>query len=191
MKSVSFLFFIISFYNQTTFAAQSLTCNVEKFRIPNIDISTEINQGVKKASALFMLHDSFWALSFYELDKSDNFHLLKGIEDLEKAQDIYKQFFENYSYRLKDKFIFSNRLAETNTIILSNISGLEFILNANFKELHSDINKNEEIFILRLATKANKIYFAELHINHVKQMEVTIKKAKEVMNSFSNTCMIN
>jgi hypothetical protein len=125
------------------------------------------------------------------LDKSDNFHLLKGIEDLEKAQDIYKKFFDNYSYRLKDQFIFSNRLAETNTIILSNISGLEFVLKANFKELHSDINKNEEIFILRVATNENKIYFAELHINHVKQMEVTIKKAKEIMNSFSNTCLIN
>ena len=127
----------------------------------------------------------FWALSIYELDKSDNLHLLKGIEELEKPQDIYKQFFDNYSYRLKDEFIFSNRLAETNPIILSNISGLEFVLKANFKELHSDINKNEEIFILRVATKENKIYFAEFHINHVKQMEVTIKKAKEIMNSFS------
>jgi hypothetical protein len=191
MKSVSFLFFFILINIQSTFAVESLTCNVEKFKISNVDISTEINQGIKKASANFMLHDSYWNFSIYELDKSDNFHLLKGIEDLEKAQDIYKKFFDNYSYRLKDQFIFSNRLAETNTIILSNISGLEFVLKANFKELHSDINKNEEIFILRVATNENKIYFAELHINHVKQMEVTIKKAKEIMNSFSNTCLIN
>lgn len=191
MKNVNFLLFLLLFYTQTSLSAQSLTCNIEKIKIPNVDISTEIDQGVKKASALFMLHDSFWALSIYELDKSDNLHLLKGIEELEKAQDIYKQFFENYSYRLKEEFIFSNRLAETNTINLSNISGLEFVLKANFKELHSDINKNEEIFILRIATKQNKIYFADFHINHVKQMEVTIEKAKELMNSFLNNCLIN
>jgi hypothetical protein len=180
------------FFNiQTSVAAQSLTCNIKKFKIPNVDISTEINKGVKKASALFMLHDSFWALSIYELDKSDNLHLLKGIEDLDKSQDIYKQFFDNYSYRLKDKFFYSNRLAEATPIILSNIHGLEFVLKANFKELHSDINKNEDIFILQVTTKANKIYFAELHVNHVKQMESTIKKAIRVINDFSNTCVIN
>lgn len=191
MKNVNFLFFFILFNIQTTFAAQSLTCNVEKFKIPNVNISTEINQGLKKASANFMLHDSYWSLSIYALEKSENIHLLKDIEDLEKDQNIYIQLFENYSYRLKDEFFYSNRLAETNTIILSNISGLEFVLKANFNELHSDINKNEEIFILRVATKANKIYLAELHVNHVREMEVTIKKAKNVMNSFSNTCLIN
>jgi len=191
MKNVKFLFFIILFNIQTIFAAQSLTCNVEKFEIANVDISTEINQGIKKASVNFMLHDSFWNLSFYELDKSDNFQILKGIEDIEKAQDIYKKFFENYSSRLKDEFFFSSRLVETNPIIFSNINGLEFVLNANFNELHSDINKNEEIFILRVVTRSNKIYFAEIHVNHVREMELTIQKAKKIMNNFSKICLIN
>lgn len=62
MKGVRFILFLISLNIPTIFAAQSLICNVEKFKIPNVDISTEINQGINNASANFMLDDSYWSL---------------------------------------------------------------------------------------------------------------------------------
>lgn len=190
MKGVRFILFLISLNIPTIFAAQSLICNVEKFKIPNVDISTEINQGINNASANFMLDDSYWSLSIYELEKSENIHLLKGVEDLETNQTIYKKLSENYSSRLKDDFFYINRLSETSPITLSTINGKEYVFEANFNELHLDKNKNEEIFILRVATKANKIYLIDLHINHVNQMELTIEKAKGIINDFSGTCLI-
>lgn len=190
MKGVRFILFLISLNIPTIFAAQSLICNVEKFKIPNVDISTEINQGINNASANFMLDDSYWSLSIYELEKSENIHLLKGVEDLETNQTIYKKLSENYSSRLKDDFFYINRLSETSPITLSTINGKEYVFEANFNELHLDKNKNEEIFILRVATKASKIYLIDLHINHVNQMEVTIEKAKGIINDFSGTCLI-
>lgn len=190
MKGVRFILFLISLNIPTIFAAQSLICNVEKFKIPNVDISTEINQGINNASANFMLDDSYWSLSIYELEKSENIHLLKGVEDLEINQTIYKKLSENYSSRLKDDFFYINRLSETSPITLSTINGKEYVFEANFNELHLDKNKNEEIFILRVATKASKIYLIDLHINHVNQMEVTIEKAKGIINDFSGTCLI-
>jgi hypothetical protein len=190
MKKNSFLFFFILFNTQTAFSAESLTCNIENFTIPNVDISKEAHQEVNKVSANFMLDDSYWSFSFYELDKMENTYLLKDIEDLEKPQSINEQFLKNYSYRLNEEVIFANVIAETNPIMLSNINGLEFVLIANFYKLHADINKNEEIFVVRVATKGHKIYFSELHVNHVTEMQLTIQKAKKMIDSFSNVCSI-
>ncbi|WP_426369914.1 hypothetical protein [Pseudocolwellia sp. HL-MZ7] len=190
MKKSSVLFFLILFNSHTAFAAHSLICNIENFTIPNVDISKELRQEGKRAAANFMLDDSYWSFSFYELDKMENTYLLKDIEDLEEPQSINEQFLKNYSYRLNEEVIFDNVVLETSPIMLSDLNGLEFVLIANFIKLHPDINKNEEIFVVRVATKAHKIYFSELHVNHVTQMESTIQKAKKMIDRFSDVCSI-
>ena len=79
-----------------------------------------------------------------------------------------------------------NRLLETN---FKKSYGNEFIIEANFEELHEDSNKNSDLFVIRVSVKENKIFFTELHINSKKIKPITIR-VKEVLNKFLDTCHV-
>ena len=191
MKRISCLLLLILLNIQTSFSAHSLTCNVENFKVNNVKLFTKISTGIEKASVNFMLNDSYWNISIREFDKSEKFFILKGLKDLTSSQSIHKKLQQNFSHRLKNEIFYLNRLVETNPFTLAHIKGQEFVIEANFLELHDDSNKNEELFIISVASKKGHIYFAQLHVNHVNEMNSTIQKAKKIMKKLFNTCMIN
>jgi len=178
------LFCILNF--SQAYASAVLKCNVDEFKIPGVDISIEESPKIKKSAVSFLIKDNYWNIATYELDKRENIYLLNGIEGLKKYDLIANKILNNYMSRLNKEMFLPNRLLETN---FKESYGNEFVIEANFEKLHEDSNINQDLFVIRVLMKDNKIFFTELHVNGKEARPITIR-VKEVLNKFSDTCNV-
>ncbi len=186
MKMIKYLILLCILNFSQASASAILKCNVDEFKIPRIDISVEKSPKIKKSAVSFLIKDNYWNIATYELDKNESIYLLNGTDKLKEEKLIAKKILSNYMSRLSEEMFLPNRLLETN---FKKSYGNEFIIEANFEELHEDSNKNSDLFVIRVSVKENKIFFTELHINSKKIKPITIR-VKEVLNKFLDTCHV-
>lgn len=190
MKIANSLLLLPIFFAKLTFASSSLTCDFNDFNPSGVKVSIESNLEINKFSASFLLQDSYWSMSIYELSKDEELSLLKDIFPLQNKSLISKKILENYMFRLNDEVNYPNILKESSVINLSNNIGNEYVIEANFDVLHENSKQNEELFVIWVIVRDSKIIFTELHVNHVEDIENTLLKAKKIINEYSNNCKI-